>query len=113
MSSPRLCAWHRARWLITYLGFAGREAASGQTGAINKALLALMLLAVVALLPRLIRRFRGTRFVYAQALKHRLDSDETVTLIDVRTAEEFRGPLLVLWFQSALRVVPVAPRSEC
>jgi uncharacterized membrane protein YdjX (TVP38/TMEM64 family) len=77
----------------TYLGYAGREAASGETGAINKALLALMLLAAGALLPRLIRRFRGTRFIDAQTLKHRLDSDETVTLIDVRTADEFRGPL--------------------
>jgi uncharacterized membrane protein YdjX (TVP38/TMEM64 family) len=77
----------------TYLGYAGREAASGQTGAINKALLALVLLAAVALLPRLIRRFRGPRFIDAETLKRRLDSDETVALIDVRTADEFRGPL--------------------
>jgi uncharacterized membrane protein YdjX (TVP38/TMEM64 family) len=43
----------------TYLGYAGREAASGQVGAIHKALLALALLAAVAFLPRLIRRLKG------------------------------------------------------
>ena len=71
----------------TYLGYAGREAASGQAGAIRKALLALALLALallalallalallalallalallaaVAFLPRLVRRLKGRRF---------------------------------------------------
>jgi uncharacterized membrane protein YdjX (TVP38/TMEM64 family) len=77
----------------TYLGYAGREAVSGQTGAINKALLALMLPAAVAFLPRLIRRFKGPRFIDAETLKSQMDRDERVTLIDVRTADEFRGPL--------------------
>ena len=77
----------------TYVGYAGREAASGQTGAISKALLALMLLAVVAFLPRLIRRLRGPRFIDAETLKRRMDHNERVALIDVRTAEEFQGPL--------------------
>jgi uncharacterized membrane protein YdjX (TVP38/TMEM64 family) len=73
----------------TYLGYAGREAAAGQAGAIRKAVLALALLAAVAFLPRLVRRARGGRFTEAD----RLQSGEQVTLIDVRTAEEFRGPL--------------------
>jgi len=42
----------------TYLGYAGREAVAGDEGLIQKALLALALLAVVAFLPRLISRFR-------------------------------------------------------
>ncbi len=42
----------------TYLGYAGREAVAGGEGLIQKGLLALALLAVVAFLPRLIRRFR-------------------------------------------------------
>jgi uncharacterized membrane protein YdjX (TVP38/TMEM64 family) len=46
----------------TYLGYAGREAAYGQAGAIRKALLALALLAAIAYLPRLVRRFRRPRF---------------------------------------------------
>jgi len=77
----------------TYLGYAGREAASGQTGAIHKAVLALALLAVVAFLPRLIRRLKGPRFTDAGTLKRRLESGEKVALIDVRSAEEFQGPL--------------------
>ncbi len=44
----------------TYLGYAGREAIAGGEGTIRKALLALALLAVVAFLPRLVRRLRGS-----------------------------------------------------
>jgi uncharacterized membrane protein YdjX (TVP38/TMEM64 family) len=73
----------------TYLGYAGREAASGQ-GAIRKALLALALLAAVAFLPRLVRRVKGRRFTDPATLKRRLESGEGVAL---RSAEEFRGPL--------------------
>ena len=62
----------------TYLGYAGREAASGQAGAIHKALLALALLAAVALLPRLVRRLKGPRFTDAPTLKHWLESGEDV-----------------------------------
>ena len=77
----------------TYLGYAGREAASGQAGAIRKAMLALALLAAVALLPRLVRRVKGQRFTDPATLGRRLESGEEVALIDVRTPEEFRGPL--------------------
>jgi len=77
----------------TYLGYAGREAASGQAGAIRKALLALALLATVAFLPRLVRRLRGPRFTEAPTLKHWLESGKKVALIDVRSADEFSGPL--------------------
>jgi uncharacterized membrane protein YdjX (TVP38/TMEM64 family) len=77
----------------TYLGYAGREAASGQAGAIRKALLALALLAAVAFLPRLVRRVKARRFTDPATLKSRLASGEEVVLIDVRTADEFRGPL--------------------
>ena len=42
----------------TYVGYAGREAVAGGEGLIQKGLLALALLAVIAFLPRLIRRFR-------------------------------------------------------
>lgn len=43
----------------TYLGYAGREAVAGGEGLIQKALLALSLLAVVAFIPRIIKRLRG------------------------------------------------------
>jgi len=77
----------------TYLGYAGLEAASGRAGAIHKALLALALLAAVALMPRLVRRLRGRHYADAANLKQRLESGERVALLDVRTAEEFRGAL--------------------
>lgn len=92
----------------TYLGYAGREAASGQAGAIRKALLALGLLAAVALLPRLVRRLKGQRFIDPTALKRRLQSGEEVTLIDVRTPEEFLGPLGHI---AGARNIPIAELS--
>ncbi len=76
-----------------YLGYAGREAAAGQSGAVHKAMIALALLAAVAFLPRLIRRFKGPRFVGAAELKRSLERGDKVALLDVRSAEEFQGPL--------------------
>jgi uncharacterized membrane protein YdjX (TVP38/TMEM64 family) len=92
----------------TYLGYAGREAASGQAGAIRKALLALALLAAVPFLPRLVRRVKGQRFTDPAGLKRRLESGEGVTLIDVRTPEEFQGPLGHI---AAARNIPIAELS--
>ncbi len=77
----------------TYLGYAGREAASGQTGAIRKGMLALALLALVAFLPRLVRRLRGPRFTDAPTIKRHIERNEELAVIDVRTGEEFDGPL--------------------
>ena len=45
----------------TYLGYAGREAVSGGEELIQKALLALALLAAVAFLPRIISHFKKSR----------------------------------------------------
>ncbi|HUI26393.1 MAG TPA: TVP38/TMEM64 family protein [Candidatus Kryptonia bacterium] len=44
-----------------YLGYAGREAAGGGQGVITKALTALALLAVVAIIPTILKRVRGER----------------------------------------------------
>jgi hypothetical protein len=77
----------------TYLGYAGREAASGQAGVASKSLFALALLAAVALLPRLVRRLKGQRFTDAATLKRRLEGGEEVALVDARTPDEFHGPL--------------------
>jgi hypothetical protein len=77
----------------TYLGYAGRDAASGQAGAVRKGLFALALLAVVALLPQLVRRAKGQCLIDGGTLKNRLESGEEVVLIDVRGTDEFRGPL--------------------
>lgn len=47
-----------AAFAYTYLGYAGREAIAGGEGMIQKGLLALALLALVAFLPHFIRRLR-------------------------------------------------------
>ena len=66
----------------TYLGYAGREAVSGESGAIHKALLALALLAAIAFLPRLIRRVRRSHPIDAAATKHRLDGGDKIVHAD-------------------------------
>jgi uncharacterized membrane protein YdjX (TVP38/TMEM64 family) len=46
---------------FTWLGYAGREAAAGNAGAIRYGLLALAVLAAIAFLPRLISRLRANK----------------------------------------------------
>ncbi len=75
----------------TYLGYAGREAIGGGEGVIQKALLALGLLALVAFLPRLIGKLRRGPMVDIPELKQRLDAGEDVLVLDVRTPEDFVG----------------------
>lgn len=74
----------------TYLGYAGREAIGGGEGLIQKIMLALALLALVAFLPRLIGKMRQGPMIDIPELKKRLDSADTL-LLDVRTAEDFVG----------------------
>ena len=75
----------------TYLGYASREAITGSEGTIQKALLALALLAVIAFLPRLIGRIRRGPSLSIDSLKQKLYQDRDLLLLDVRTAEEFTG----------------------
>ncbi len=75
----------------TYLGYAGREAVGGGEGLIQKALLALTLLAAVAFLPRLIGHFRKRPSLTVPELKQRLDRGEDLLVLDVRSAADFVG----------------------
>ena len=80
----------------TYLGYVGREAAGGGEGLIQKALLALALLALVAFLPRLIKRLRaaplaGVPSLDVAELRERLEHGGDILVLDVRTAEEYHG----------------------
>ena len=61
----------------TWLGYAGREAAAGGEGLIQKGLIALALLAAVAFLPRLIGRLREGPMMQVTGLKASLDAGET------------------------------------
>jgi uncharacterized membrane protein YdjX (TVP38/TMEM64 family)/rhodanese-related sulfurtransferase len=93
----------------TWLGYAGRGALAGETDAVRYGLLALGLLAAIALLPRLIKRLRRPfTWIEAGDLKRRLDSGESVAIIDVRGADEFTGPLGHI---ANARNIPVAALS--
>ena len=74
----------------TYLGYAGREAIGGGEGLIQKILIALALLAVVAFLPRIIGNIRRGPSIDIPELKKRIEGNNTLVL-DVRTAEDFAG----------------------
>ncbi|MCW9014390.1 MAG: VTT domain-containing protein [Gammaproteobacteria bacterium] len=75
----------------TYLGYIGREAATGGEDLIQKALLALALLAVVSFLPRIISSLRRAAMLDINELKQRLDASEDLLLLDVRTAADYIG----------------------
>jgi rhodanese-related sulfurtransferase len=90
----------------TWLGHAGRGALAGDTDAVWYGLLALGLLAAVALLPRLIKRLRGSfGWIEANELKRRLDRGEAVIIVDVRAPDEFVGPFGHI---ATARNIPVA-----
>jgi uncharacterized membrane protein YdjX (TVP38/TMEM64 family) len=94
----------------SYLGYAGRETAFGQAGAIRKAVLALALVAAVAFLPRLVRRVKRQRFTDPAILKRRLESGEDVALVDVRSVEEFRGSLGHIAGASSVQIAELSAR---
>ena len=75
----------------TYLGYIGKEAATGGEGLIQKAMLALALLGLVAFLPRLVGSIRRGAMLSVASLKQRLDAGEDILLLDVRTAEDYDG----------------------
>jgi len=75
----------------TYLGYAGREAVAGGEGMIQKGLLALALLAVVAFLPRLIGNLRRGSMMSTEDFRQQRDTDRDLLVLDVRTAEDFVG----------------------
>jgi uncharacterized membrane protein YdjX (TVP38/TMEM64 family)/rhodanese-related sulfurtransferase len=75
----------------TWLGYAGREAAGGGEGLIQKGLIALALLAGLAFLPRLVARLRQRPMMQVAALKAGLDAGGPLLVLDVRTAADFDG----------------------
>lgn len=76
----------------TYLGYIGKEAATGGEDLVQKVMLGLALLAIAFFLPRIISRFRqSSPMLEVAELKQRLDSDEDILLLDVRTAEDYIG----------------------
>ncbi len=75
----------------TYLGYAGREAVAGGEGLIQKGLLALALLALVAFLPRLITKMRQRPMFEIDEFKKVLDEEKDTLVLDVRSAADYVG----------------------
>jgi uncharacterized membrane protein YdjX (TVP38/TMEM64 family)/rhodanese-related sulfurtransferase len=76
---------------FTYLGYAGREAVTGSEGMIQKGLMALALLAVVAFLPRLIGNLRRGPMMDTEEFRQRRDTEKNLLVLDVRTSQDFVG----------------------
>jgi uncharacterized membrane protein YdjX (TVP38/TMEM64 family)/rhodanese-related sulfurtransferase len=77
----------------TYLGFAGREALAGSDALLRHGLIGLALLAAALFLPRLVRRMRRQDMIDLESLRRRLAKGEALTIVDVRGADEYEGPL--------------------
>jgi uncharacterized membrane protein YdjX (TVP38/TMEM64 family)/rhodanese-related sulfurtransferase len=80
----------------TYLGYAGREAFAGSDALLRHGLVALALLAAALFLPRLARRLRrapSSPMTDIATLQQRLAGGEDVTIVDVRSPEEYAGAL--------------------
>ena len=99
LTKIRLSAYVGATYLFmlpgaiayTYVGYAGREAVAGGEGLIQKALLALALLAVVAFLPRWIGMMRRGPVMNVEMLKQRIDENSPPLILDVRSQDEYLG----------------------
>jgi uncharacterized membrane protein YdjX (TVP38/TMEM64 family) len=78
----------------TWLGYAGSSVATGDTEPLRYGLLGLGVLAMIAFLPRLFRRFRTQQpeWIETDELQHRISAGDPMTLIDVRQPEEFIAP---------------------
>jgi uncharacterized membrane protein YdjX (TVP38/TMEM64 family)/rhodanese-related sulfurtransferase len=79
----------------TWLGHAGREALAGDTAAIRYSLLAFGLLAAIVFLPRLFGTFRSSAvdWIEPEQLHQHIEDGAALTVLDVRSAEEFAGAL--------------------
>lgn len=75
----------------TYLGYMGKEAATGGEGLVQKIMIGVALLAVAIFVPRVISGMRKSPMMEVDELKRRLDSDEDILLLDVRTPADYDG----------------------
>ncbi|MFK5985207.1 MAG: VTT domain-containing protein [Pseudomonadota bacterium] len=75
----------------TYLGYIGREAATGGESLIQKVMLALALLAIAAFLPRFVSNLSNKKMMSISELKQQLDKGDDILLLDVRTDEDYVG----------------------
>ena len=75
----------------TYIGYIGKEAATGGEDLIKKAMLGIALLAVVIFIPRLINKLRHVNMLAIEQLKSQLDAKQDILLLDVRKLADYNG----------------------
>jgi len=75
----------------TYIGYIGKEAATGGENLIKKAMLAIALLAVVIFIPRLVNKLRKVNMLSVEELKSQLNEKKDILLLDVRKQVDFNG----------------------
>ena len=80
---------------FSWLGHAGQGALSGDASAIRYGLYALGLLAVIAFVPRLIKRTRQGKITWIETeeLQRQMTGGAALAIVDVRGSDEFVGEL--------------------
>jgi len=78
---------------LAIVGHGGRAALGGESGALRWVLLGLGLVAAAVLLPRLLRKGAPPATVSIDALRETLPGGPAMLVLDVRSVEEFDGPL--------------------
>ena len=81
-------------FVYSYIGYLGHEVIAGGDDLARKVLVAVALLAGAAFLPRLLRRIRAPLGQLSAAdLERRLAEGEDITVLDVRSTEDYSGDL--------------------
>ena len=76
----------------TYMGYVGREALAGDAAIIQKAMLALALLAIVSFLPSLIKKLRNQQpMMSVNELQQKITAGDEILILDVRNQADYHG----------------------
>ncbi len=75
----------------TYIGYVGREALAGDESVIQKVMIGIALLAIVGFLPGIIGKLRAKPMMSVETLKQKIENNDDILILDVRTAEDFIG----------------------
>lgn len=79
--------------VYAYLGYVGRQAASGGSNLLQKGLLAVGFFAALSLLPSLVRRWKPATTISPDELRELLSQVDPPLILDVRSADEYAGEL--------------------
>lgn len=82
-----------ASFAYTWLGHAGRAAFGEGDTLLQTLVIAVALIGLLAFLPGLVARMRSGPMLSVEQLKQKLDAEEELLLVDVRSAEERVGEL--------------------